>query len=152
MKADCLLIGIGNEYRRDDGVGLNVARALKGRSLQAVTVVEHSGEGASLIELLSGRNFVILCDAVSSDAAPGTVSRYEAHREPLPAQYFHYSTHAFSLAEAVEMARALQCLPQRLIVYGIEGADFTAGLGLSEPVAAAARQVIGKIESELQSS
>ena len=146
MKAECLLIGIGNDFRGDDGVGLKVAHDLRARSLPHLKIVEHSGEGASLIDLLSEADHVILCDAVSSGAAPGTVFRYEAHHEPLPAQWFR-----FSLAEAVEMARALGCLPARLIIYGIEGADFAAGEGLSKRVAAAAQQVIFRIESELQS-
>lgn len=152
MKAEILLIGIGNEYRRDDAAGLRIARQLRAEDLPHLRVIEHSGEGASLMDAWSGFNHVILCDAVSSGAAPGTVFRYEAHRQKLPAQWFRYSTHAFSLAEAVEMARALNCLPAQLIVYGVEGTDFEAGEGLSEHVARATREVVDRIESELQSS
>jgi hypothetical protein len=44
--------------------------------------------------------------------------------------------------EAIELARALGQLPPRLIVYGVEGADFTAGEGLSLDVEKAAQAVV----------
>lgn len=50
---------------------------------------------------------------------------------PIPADSFHYSTHTVSVAEAVEMARVMGRLPDRLLIYGIEGADFGSGDGLS---------------------
>ena len=38
------------------------------------------------------------------------------------------------LPEAVELARELDRLPRRLVVYGIEGESFEAGEGLSPAV------------------
>jgi Ni,Fe-hydrogenase maturation factor len=38
------------------------------------------------------------------------------------------------LPEAVALARELDRLPGRLVVYGIEGENFEAGEGLTEPV------------------
>ena len=52
----------------------------------------------------------------------------------LPAGRFMASTHHFGVAEAVEWARALGRLPEALEVHGIEGADFSVGEHLSEPV------------------
>ena len=122
-----LVIGLGNAYRGDDGVGLVVTRRLRELALPNVTVREESGEGAALIEAWKNSDTVILVDAVQSGAAPGTVHRLDASRAPVPLRFFHYSTHAFSVAEAVELARALNQLPPRVILYGIEGRDFSAG-------------------------
>ncbi|MGB8649776.1 MAG: peptidase M52, partial [Mycobacteriales bacterium] len=46
-------------------------------------------------------------------------------------------THALGLAAAVELARVLDRLPRRLVVVGVEAADFAHGAPLSAPVAAA---------------
>jgi hydrogenase maturation protease len=94
-----------------------------------------------LIEAWRGAGSVIVIDAVTSGAEPGTIHRFEANTETLPKSLFRYSTHAFSLAEAIELARALGELPSRLVVYGIEANDFTAGVGLSSAVDEAARQL-----------
>lgn len=139
------IIGIGNDYRRDDAVGLLVARALKTRAPAGCEVLEASGEGAQLMELWKDAEAVILIDALQSGHSPGAVRRFAAHREALPARSFRYSTHAFSLGEAIELARALGEIPPRLEVFGIEGRDFSAGEGLSPEVAAAARALAEEI-------
>ena len=54
----------------------------------------------------------------------------------LPAELFRASTHHFGLAEAVELARAVGQLPERLVVFGIEGASFGRGRGPRAPAVA----------------
>jgi hydrogenase maturation protease len=140
-----LIIGVGNEFRGDDGVGIIVARRLRAQTPANVTILEASGEGAALMEAWEGAALVLLIDATRSGSPPGTIHRFDAHAEPLPSRFFHYSTHAFSVAEAVELARALDQLPPRLIVYGIEGKNYTAGEGLSPEVEKAADSVIPRV-------
>jgi len=144
-----LIIGLGNQYRRDDAVGLVVARRLKEAAPEHVRVLEESGEGTSLMESWKGADTVILIDAVHSEAGPGTVRRLDAHRQPIPTRFFHCSTHAFGVAEAIELARVLSQLPPRLIVYGIEGKTFEAGLGLSPEVEKAAQEVVERVLGDL---
>jgi hydrogenase maturation protease len=152
MHSNRLIIGIGNEYRSDDGVGSMAARMIREKKLNSVTMKEESGEGASLIEAWQGFENVIIVDAVSSGAKPGTVFKYEANKEILPAKFFNYSTHAFSLAEAIELARALNKLPSKLTVYGIEGKNFSAGKEISLPVREATNQVINQIMRDFKFS
>src|SRR5690242_9288233 len=135
-----IVIGVGNEYRRDDGVGLVVARRIRAVA-PGVRVREESGEGAALIEAWQGAEIAVLCDAVHAGAAPGTIHRLDARQQPIPSGFFRYSTHAFSVAEAVELARALGALPAQMVIYGIEGADYASGVGLSPAVEAAANEV-----------
>src|SRR5271157_5764524 len=134
-------IGVGNEYRGDDGAGVAVARRLPAQFPCGVTILEESGEGAALIQAWEGAAWVMLVDAVRSGAPPGTIQRLDARTAPVPAGFFHYSTHAFSVAEAVELARSLERLPPQLIVYGIEGENFDAGVGLSSAVRQAVETV-----------
>jgi len=150
MQPDIVVIGVGNEYRSDDGAGIAVARRLRERFPTGVTILEESGEGAALIEAWQGATWVMLVDAVSSGAPPGTIHRLDAHAEPLPAGFFHYSTHAFSVAEAVELARSLGRLPPRVIVYGIEGENFNLGVELSPAVEAAVAAVVEQATEEVR--
>jgi len=145
-----LLIGIGNEYRSDDGVGLVVAKAIKEKQVSSVIVEEESGEGAALMEAWQGFQNVILVDAVSSGAMPGTIFRIDANKDTVPIKFFHYSTHAFSVAEAVELARAMNALPLNLKVYGIEGKNFDAGTTISLSVQRAAYKIVEQIEKDMK--
>ena len=90
--------------------------------------------------MLDGADEIVLVDAVSSGAPPGTVHSFDASAEPLPAVLFGASsTHALGLAEAVELARSLGRLPGRVLVYGVEGGTFAYGKGLSPEVEARRR-------------
>jgi hydrogenase maturation protease len=136
-----LIVGVGNVYRRDDGAGPTIASRLRSVLRADVRVLEKDGDFASLLDDWQGVPVVIIVDATSSGSAPGTITRYEAHEEPLPAALSRASTHSFGIAEAIELARALGRLPPSLIVFGIEGRDFSPGEGLSPDVAAAVDEV-----------
>ena len=133
--SSALLIGVGNPFRGDDGVGGVVIHRLRGQNLPGFTIMEETGDGAELLEAWKGASAVILVDAVQSGAAPGTIHRLDATTEKLPKWFSHCSTHAFGVAEAIELGRTMGELPPSLVVYGIEGLDFSAGTSLSPEVA-----------------
>lgn len=146
--APVLLIGIGNELRGDDALGRLIARRFCGEP--GIRVVEENGEGADLIAAWAGAQTVILVDAVESGAPPGTIHRFDAVAAPLPAELFRCSTHAFSVAEAVELARVFEELPARLILYGIEGRNFAVGSALSPEALNALEAAEEEIRREIQ--
>ncbi|HJW87151.1 MAG TPA: hydrogenase maturation protease [Candidatus Brocadiaceae bacterium] len=144
-----LVIGVGNVHRGDDAVGRIVAQGLKGESTDCVNIIEKDCDGAALMECWKTANMVILIDAVHSGALPGTIHRLDANAQPIPARYFHYSSHAFGVAEAVELSRTLNQLPPRFIIYGIEGKYFEPGGGLTGEVTKAAQDVLEQIQKDI---
>jgi len=144
-----LFIGIGNPLRGDDAAGLLAARALRGREPRGIEVLELEGEPVDLIETWEGTDAVVVADAVSSGGEPGELHRIDAGEGPLPATLAGASTHAMGLAEAVELARALERLPARLLVFGIEAASFETGAEPSAAVRAAAQRVADAAAEEL---
>lgn len=150
MVTEILVIGVGNEFRGDDAVGLLAARRLAGMALPGVTIMEQSGEGADLMAAWEGADTVYLIDAAQSGAEPGTIHRFDAHEKPLPTAFFSFSSHAFGVAEAIEMSRILGGLPNRVVVYGIEGASFEPGKELSPAVEQAMGTVIQRLLDDLQ--
>ena len=150
--ARILVIGVGNEYRSDDAVGLVVARRLRQLSLGNVTVIEASGEGTDLMESWKGAGTVIIVDAASSGAKPGTIHRIDARAQRIPTGLLRYSTHAFSVGEAVELARAINRLPPRMVVYGIEGERFDEGTVLSRAVQGSVDTVVDLVLKRLRTA
>lgn len=149
-KPRVLVICIGNAYRGDDAVGLIVLQRLREEPLDHVTILEESSAGVALIDLWQDTDVVILIDAVCSGAEPGTLYRFEAHTRPLPTEFSRYSTHAFSVAETIELARSLDRLPPCLIVYGIEGRTFEMGALVSSKVEKAGRAVTQRVLWDLE--
>lgn len=150
-RAECrvLVIGMGNDYRSDDAVGLIVARRLRKGFAGKVTVLEASGDGTALVAAWKGADAVVLIDAVQSAGRPGTLYRLDAHAQSVPTGLLHRSTHAIDVAEAIELARALGELPPRLIVYGIEGGNFEPGVGLSPEVEQVVQEVAKLVLQEV---
>jgi hydrogenase maturation protease len=148
-KPGALVIGIGNPDRGDDGVGPMVVELLRERTDLNLAFLDHHGEGAALIDAWDGAAAVFVVDAVRSGAAPGAIHRIDARARAVPVQIFHTSSHAFNVAEAVELARVLNRLPPRLIVYGVEGRRFEVGAGMSPEVARATDEVVDRLFNEV---
>ncbi len=144
-----VLIGIGNEYRCDDGLGVMVARELGRRAHPGLAIVEESGEGTSLISAWQGARCVQIVDAAACGEPPGTIYRFDVLHEHLPRGLSHSSSHSFGLVEAIEMARRLKELPPAIVIYAIEGENFGLGVGLSTSVVRHVPELIRLIEEDL---
>lgn len=83
-------------------------------------------------------------------AEPGRIHRLDPSLGPLPRDLALGSTHAFGLAEAVELARTLGLLPRRMAIYAIEAGGFDPGAALSPAVVAAAADATALIVAELR--
>jgi hydrogenase maturation protease len=144
-----VVIGVGHPYRRDDGVGPAVIERLRQRCLPGVSLVESDGEAAALITMWEERRLAILVDAVRAEPShPGRVHRLVVPR-PGSERTRAASSHGIDLGEAVELARVLGRLPGRMVVFAIEAADTSLGLGLTEHVAEAADRVADEIAAEV---
>jgi hydrogenase maturation protease len=137
-----IVIGIGNEVRRDDGAGPTMIRELRDRCPLDVLLVACDGEPARLIDLWTGADLAVVVDAVPPSYGPGHV--HEATDLPADA-HAHTSCHGLGLVEAAELGRVLDRMPRKLRCYTIEGADFGLGSGLSPSVQRAVTEVAGRI-------
>jgi hydrogenase maturation protease len=147
-----LVIGIGNDFRLDDAVGLEAVRELKRLSLPSdVLLIEGVSDGMALLDCWEQDDHVIIVDAVFAAAMPGTVYRYDALHDGLPSELSFHSTHAFGVAEALELAKMVERLPASLVIYAIEGKKFAQGCGLSVEVEQAMRVVIAQIAQDVLS-
>jgi len=143
-----VVIGVGNDYRRDDGLGPLVVAALAGRQaddprLSGVDLRVSDGEPTRLIDLWTGTDLAIVIDAVLDD------NHHAGHRHELAldaldrlADDHSAGSHAISLGSTVALGQALGRLPRRLIVLAVSGTEFGFGQGLTPPVAAAVPAVI----------
>jgi hydrogenase maturation protease len=148
-KKSLSLIGIGNSFRGDDAAGLEVVRRLRLAHPPGVILIEQEDEPDSLVEAWSTADEALVVDGIGSGSTPGRLHRFDVTDAPLPAEIFNPSTHSMGLPEAVELARELDRLPGRLIVYGIEGKTFVAGEGLSEPVQKTVQKLVMDLYREL---
>ncbi|MBM2616421.1 hydrogenase maturation protease [Actinoplanes sp. LDG1-06] len=142
-----VVIGIGNDYRRDDGFGPAVVADLAGRRasdprLSGVDLRVSDGEPARLIGLWTGCALAVVVDVV-----PGPADHAGDRHELAPAHIGAGAggSHAVSLGSTVALGRALDRLPGRLVVLAVSGTEFGFGQGLTPPVAAAVPAVAERV-------
>ncbi len=141
------IIGCGNLQRMDDGAGVLVAQRL--RELGILAEVQSGGT----FELLAGwddNERLILIDAVRTGAPAGTIHVWEGSPPQLP-HATHFSSHGFGLAEAFRLGQILNCLPERITVFGIEGDQFGMGEQVSPDVLTATERLAQQIAKEFAS-
>jgi hydrogenase maturation protease len=138
------VVGIGTGDRGDDGVGVLVADRVRELDPAGVAVVAVATP-LDLLDVFDRYDSVVVVDAVRSAADAGAVTVRVVHEAPLPARPPAAGTHGLGVPEAVELARALDRLPARLVLVGVELADVTAGAGLTEAVARAVDRAAAEV-------
>jgi hydrogenase maturation protease len=143
-----VVIGIGNSFRRDDGLGPEVAAQIHRRRLPGVRVVISDGEPVGLLEAWEGADLAVVVDAVQRvPASPGSIHRFTAGQ--LETGCTAASSHGLGVADAIRLGRALERLPRQVVILAVEGADTGPGTGLSAAVAAAVPQAVTAVVAEL---
>jgi hydrogenase maturation protease len=145
-----VVIGIGNPYRRDDGIGPAVAAEIERLHLPGVRVIVSDGEPVSLLAAWDGAELAVVIDAFQqTPGCPGRIRPLTAGQ--LASDSAGTSSHGFGVPYALQLGRALGRQPGHLLVIGVQGADFSAGTGLSAAVAAALPAVVAAVKAEITS-
>jgi hydrogenase maturation protease len=145
---DIFVIGIGNPFRGDDGAGWAVIDELEGKVNACVKLSKIRGDIAELLDVFASYSTVYVIDACSGDASPGSWQRLDARVHPIPQDSTQTSTHGFGLGQAIALAKTLDQLPPKLIIYAINGDHYNISATMSPPVAQATRLVAQKILTE----
>ncbi len=156
-RAPDVIVGLGNEIARDDGVGIAAARELDhrlaGHGPAAGWPVEHRVEvvplpwaGFALLDVLAGRRRAALIDClVTGEHPPGTIVRLDEGdvRGSVRLNSFHDVAFPTVLALGRELGWSM---PGEVAIWAIEAAVVDRfGEGLSAPVAAAAHRVVDEV-------
>ena len=145
-----LVVGVGNVLLGDDGFGVHVAQRLGASPLPAgVRVAEFGVRALHLaFELMNPYASVILVDAMSRGAAPGTLFVMEPSLEELDEGPVPYA-HGLHPAAVLRMARALGARLDHIRIVGCEPAELDEHVGLSEPVRRAVDEAVGIVHGLL---
>ncbi len=148
--APYVVVGLGNEFRSDDGCGPATARRVIEMCDGQVDLIQPLADATGLIMAWCEYRAVFLIDGVKSGAEPGKIFRFEPFIENLPEDVFPpASSHRLSLSQIIEIARTLGKQPRQLVLYGIEGINFDYGTVMTPQVATAVLEVADRIVAEI---
>jgi hydrogenase maturation protease len=133
------VIGLGQPFAGDDGVGLEIVRRLREEGVPAEVEVLEASDASVLLTMLETPRPVLVVDAVVGEGEPGTIVELdEAHIGASPDRLL--STHGLDVATVIGVARhvfADRATP-RVRVIGVRIAEPSLReIGLSPAVRAA---------------
>jgi hydrogenase maturation protease len=148
---EVLIVGCGSLLRADDSVGPRVIRLLWAAGMpDGVRLVDGGTAGMDVAFQMRGARRVVIVDACTTGAAPGTTYRVPgAELAELPAQPTMH-THAFRWDNALALGRWLLGpeFPEDITVFLIEAADVSMGEHLTPAVEAAMHSLVEAIRVE----
>lgn len=143
------ILGIGSPFG-DDQLGWKAIDLLSDRQeLQKIYLEKCDRPGVSLLSLMKNADTVFLIDAIRSNDAVGKIHRWQDVE--IETKYHPTSSHAMGIAEALQLAKALQEIPKSVILFGIEMDENNYASSLSLPVQKSLFILVERIVSELLS-
>ncbi|MCJ7473076.1 MAG: hydrogenase maturation protease [Actinobacteria bacterium] len=122
------VIGFGNIYRSDDGIGIRVIEDIsRSGGIKDIELIDGGTSGIDLIFYLQNSDLVIIIDAVDAgqqNAGIVVIKPYDIEKfQEIP--FRSYSLHDFDLSEALTLAKKIGTRAQ-IIIIGIkpENTDF----------------------------
>ena len=130
-----LVLGVGSILMMDEGVGIRAVEELQRRFRfpDNVEVLDGGTSGIELLSYISGKDYLIIIDAIKSGNPPGTVLRVEG--EDIHARFrTRISPHQIGISDLLAAAKLTDEIPKQLVLFGIEPDRIELGLGLSGAV------------------
>lgn len=133
-----VVLGIGNILNRDEGVGVRALDLLQRRLGEhtEVDLIDGGVLGLELLPIVERAPRLLILDAVDAGRAPGIVVELQRDEIPLFASV-KMSQHQVTFQEVLGLASIRESIPEQLHLVGIQPADVTIGIELSDVVAAA---------------
>jgi len=140
------VIAVGNDLYGDDGIGNAVLQALEQiPDMKNIELIDGATDALGLIDHFSETDHVIIVDAAQMGEKPGTVKVFSKEEVKLKIKMDHLSVHGISLAETIDIAQAVDSLPENITIIGIEPKNIGISQNLSDVVTQSIPEVVSNI-------
>ena len=138
-----IVLGLGNILNHDEGVGVHALAALEAGlgPREGVELVDGGTMGLSLLQLVEDCDHLLILDAVNAGELPGTLVELDCDEISLYTGV-KLSQHQVTFQEVLGLAKLRGKLPTHLYLIGVQPADLSVGVGLSETVAEVMPRVV----------
>jgi len=145
-----VVLGVGNELFKDEGVGVHAARILQTKLPPSGSDVEviDGGTSPDIWPLIDGADKLIIVDAVRGGCEPGTIYRFTpqqivAYRELIT------SVHQMGILENLSLMELVGGKPKETVIIGVEPAELEPGLELSAKLKERMPKIIKTVLGEI---
>jgi len=131
------VIGVGNPYRGDDGIGIYLMEQIKQDNTidQGIEYIDGGIGGMNLFHKMSSYPRVLLVDAVNCGKQPGDYVFFSAEAITSSNKMSSLvSTHGSDLFEVIQQVRGFNEHPPDIYVFGVQPEDVSLRKDFSEGI------------------
>lgn len=147
--SDCVIIGIGNILKTDDGIGVHAVRYLRDRLPGGVLLVEGGTYSPDLLPCLEKRRRAIFIDGVDARDEPGVIFRFSPRELARRLPSVPLSLHDFGLYDLITAADLLDLRPADITIIAVQVKSLETGTELSPELEEALPRIHRLIVEEL---
>jgi hydrogenase maturation protease len=151
MKTDVTIIGFGNKYRSDDGIGIRVVEELKKLdSFKEIEIIDGGTSGTDLLFLAKECKKIIIIDAIDTGKDTGQVVCVKTSdiEEFIKEDHKSLSLHDLNLCDILKIIRELK-IDTEILIIGVKPENTDFGEGLSPGVEEKIPGIISRIKKEI---
>jgi hydrogenase maturation protease len=145
-----VVLGVGNELFKDEGVGVHAARILQAKLPPSGSNVEviDGGTSPDIWSLIDGADKLIIVDAVRGGCEPGTIYRFTP-QQIVADRGLITSVHQMGILENLSLMELVGGKPEETVIIGVEPADLEPGLELSAKLQERIPKIIQTVLGEI---
>jgi hydrogenase maturation protease len=152
-RTNVIIIGFGNKYRSDDGIGIRVIEELGKLNLlkdKNIEVIDGGTSGTDLIFLIKDCSKIIIVDAIDAGQKTGDVVSIKVNdiEEFIKKDYRSLSLHDLNLADIFKLAKALKMIAD-ISIIGVKPKNIGFGDKLSPEIEKKIPGIISLIRKEI---
>jgi len=132
MKAG--IIGVGNPFRKDDGIGIVLLEKLiekKDDLPQDIEYIDGGTGGMNLLHILALFDVALVIDAVKLNGCPGESKLFKSEDVRSKKSSINISTHESDVLKIINLSKELGEIPDQLFIFGVQPKDVSQGDNLS---------------------
>lgn len=149
-KTDVKIIGFGNKYRSDDGIGIRIIEELeKLDSFKDIEIIDGGTSGYDLIFLVKDCRKIIIIDAIDAGQNVGDVVNIKINdiEEFIRRDYKSLSLHDLNLADILKLIKALK-IDADISIIGVKPKKMDFGDRLSPEIEKKIPEIISLVRKE----
>ena len=147
-----IVIGLGNVFMRDEGIGVHIVRELIARFNGKYPYIDFVDIGTayiSILHIISGKRKAVVIDCARMGEKPGTIKRFTPKDVVSKKQISSLSVHENDFMAVLNLSRKLGEYPEEVVIFGIEPEKVEPGETLSVVLRKHFKDYIKVITAEL---
>ncbi len=154
IKKNTVIIGLGNPFMSDDGIGVHIVERLAARAAEFpdVDFLNLGSASMNALHALVGRDRAFLLDCAYMGEPPGTMRRFIPEEVISMKPRTGLTIHESDMLSVLKLSHELGELPERTVIFAVQPAVVESGERLSLTLASRLEGYIRVIAAELNLS